>query len=321
MMTPHYSIVIPVYRNREFLPEVLAVLEKIAHELDGNLEAVFVVDGSPDDSEQWLTEHLPGYALPSRLIALSRNFGSFTAVRVGLGAARGEHIAVMAADLQEPPSLIVDMLRALASGHEVAVGTRLSRDDPSLQSLPARVFWRLYRALVDPQMPREGVDVFAVSRGARDALLALEECHTSLVVQLFWIGFRRIEIPYHRRARQHGTSGWTLRRKLGYLFDSLFAFTDLPIKLLTAIGLFGTVAFLAIGIALLVLRLSGAIAVPGYTAIMVTILFSSSLVLFGLGIVGNYVWRTYENTKRRPLGIVRARCDYPASPREGAAGG
>lgn len=313
-MNPTYSVVIPVYRNREFLPAVLNALLEIAGALGAPLEAVFVIDGSPDESESWLQRNLPDLPLASQLVSLSRNFGSFTAIRVGLRAARGRYLAVMAADLQEPPSLVVEMLRSLESGHDVAVGTRLSRDDPWLTALPARTFWRLYRVLVEPQMPRDGVDIFAVSSPARDALLALNESHTSLVAQLFWIGFPRAEIPYHRQARTSGTSGWTLRRKLAYLFDSLFSFTDLPIKIVTVIGLLGTVSFLLLGIALLVLRLAGTIEVPGYTAIMVAILFSSSLVLFGLGIVGNYVWRAYENTKDRPLGIVRSSRSFPASP-------
>jgi hypothetical protein len=159
-------------------------------------------------------------------------------------------------------------------------------------------------------MPSEGVDVFAVSGVARDALLALNESHSSLVAQLLWIGFTRAEVPYRRLPRRHGESGWTLRKKLAYLFDSIFSFTHIPITLLTMIGFLGTLVFFAVGVALIVVRLMGLIDVPGYTAIMVTILFSTSLVLLGLGIVGSYVWRAYENTKNRPLGIVRAQRAY-----------
>jgi glycosyltransferase involved in cell wall biosynthesis len=304
-----HSLVIPVYRNEAFLPDVAKAVEGIARDvktLNGNLEVVFVVDGSPDRSEAWLLEHLPRLALPSQLVVLSRNFGSFAAIRCGLGVARGDHIAVMAADLQEPPSLMTEFFQALARGHDVAIGTRAGRDDPWADRVSARLFWRTYRWLVQPEMPREGVDVFAVSRAARDALLALNESHSSLVAQLLWIGFPRTEVPYRRLPRRHGESGWTLRKKLAYLFDSIFSFTRLPITLVMLIGFLGTLVFFVVGIALMAARLMGLIAVPGYTAIMVTILFSASLVLLGLGIVGSYVWRTYENTKGRPLGIVRA---------------
>jgi glycosyltransferase involved in cell wall biosynthesis len=302
-----------VYRNEAFLPDVLGVVQDLGSRLDGTLEAVFVVDGSPDGCERWLLEHLPHCAVPSQLIVLSRNFGSFTAIRAGLAAARGDHAAVMAADLQEPPSLILDFFRALGEGHDVAIGTRASRADPWAGQLSSQLFWRVFRALVQPDMPANGVDMFAVSRAARDALLQLNEAHSSLVAQLFWIGFPRVEVPYQRLPRRHGASGWTFRRKVKYLLDSIFSFTDIPIRLLTAIGLVGTVTFLIAGIALMVARFVQAVPVPGYTAIMVTILFSASLVLLALGIVGNYVWRAYENTKQRPLAIVQARKTFPGS--------
>jgi glycosyltransferase involved in cell wall biosynthesis len=315
-MAISHSLIIPVYRNEEFLPEVLQVVQGFAAQRDGAFEVVFVVDGSPDQSEQWLLDHLPGCDVPSQLIVLSRNFGSFAAVRTGLAAARGKYMAVMAADLQEPPALVTDFFRVLEKGHDVAVGTRASRDDALAQQIPSRMFWGLYRMLVNPQMPPGGVDMFALTARARDALLALDEAHSSLVAQLYWIGFPRMEVPYDRLARKHGESGWTMRKKITYLLDSIFSFTDIPITVLTLMGFVGTLVFLLVGVGLMAARLLGMIAVPGYTAIMVTMLFSASLILFGLGIVGNYVWRAYENTKRRPLGVVRTRVTF-GSPRHG----
>ena len=307
-----HSLVIPVYRNEAFMPELLRAVEGIAAKVTGRMEVVFVIDGSPDRSEEWLLVNLRSFAVPARLVALSRNFGSFTAIRVGLSEARGECIAVMAADLQEPPELVTDFFRILGEGrHDVAVGVRASREDPLTGKMASGLFWRLYRALIQPEMPAAGVDMFALTRKARDALLRLDESHSSLVAQLLWIGFDRAEVPYARRARAHGESGWTLRKKLRYLFDSLFSFTDIPITILTLIGFAGTFVFLVLGAVLLGLRLAGVIEVEGYTAIMLAILFSASLILLGLGIVGNYVWRTYENTKRRPLGIIRAQKDFP----------
>ena len=306
-----HSLVIPVYRNEAFLPELVRTVEGIAAKVAGRMEAVFVIDGSPDRSEEWLLTHLTACAVPAQLVALSRNFGSFTAIRIGLAQARGEYIAVMAADLQEPPQLITDFFRVLGEGrHEVAVGTRAGRDDSLAGKVASNMFWRIYRVLVQPEMPVAGVDMFAVTRRARDALLQLDEAHSSLVAQLLWIGFDRAEVPYMRRARAHGESGWTLRKKLSYLFDSIFSFTDIPITILTLIGFAGTFVFLLLGATLMALRIAGIIEVQGYTAIMVAILFSASLILLGLGIVGNYVWRAYENTKHRPLGVIRAQRDF-----------
>ncbi len=310
-----HTLIIPIYRNQEFLPEVLQAVRQIADQTTGELEAIFVIDGSPDNSEAWLCEHLPAFTVATQLIALSRNFGSFTAVRTGLAAARGDFIAVMAADLQEPPELVVEFFKSLAQGHDVAIGTRSARDDPAVSQLSARLYWRLYRFLVQPEIPASGVDVFAVSRRARDALLQLDEAHSSLIAQLFWIGFSRVQVPYQRRARKYGSSGWTWRKKAAYLLDSVFSFTAIPITLLMIIGFAGTVGFMLLGVALLGARLLHLVVVPGYTAIMVTLLFSASLILLGLGIVGSYVWRAYENTKRRPLGLVRERMQYPAAER------
>jgi polyisoprenyl-phosphate glycosyltransferase len=191
------------------------------------------------------------------------------------------------------------------------LGVREARDDPWPSQLSAKLFWRTYRLLVEPEIPKDGVDVFAVSSAARDALLMLEESHTSLVAQLLWIGYSRTEVSYRRLPRRHGKSAWGVRKKIGYLMDSVFSFTDIPIKLLTFIGLTGTLGFLCVGALLLALRMLGAITVPGYTAIMIAILFSASLITFGLGIVGMYVWRTYENTKRRPLGLIRSQKAFP----------
>ena len=199
------SLIIPIYRNAEFLPELLQVVEHISSQVEGALETVFVIDGSPDNSEAWLAEHLPAFKGATQLIALSRNFGSFTAARIGLAAARGEHLAVMAADLQEPPELVIDFFKRLQAGGDIAIGTRSMRDDPGQAS--STLFWKLYKALVQPEIPAGGVDVFAVSRRARDALLQLDEAHSSLIAQLFWIGFPREEVAYERRARKYGVSG------------------------------------------------------------------------------------------------------------------
>ncbi|MCC6608443.1 MAG: glycosyltransferase family 2 protein [Burkholderiales bacterium] len=197
-----HSLIIPIYRNEAFLPDLLRAVEDITRTVANRMEVVFVVDGSPDRSEEWLLAHLPACAVPAQLVALSRNFGSFTAIRVGLTRATGEIIAVMAADFQEPPELVAEFFRILAGGrHDVAVGTRASRDDPLADKVAAGLFWRIYRAVVQKEMPAAGIDIFAVTRKARDALLQLEESHSSLVSQLLWIGFDRIEVPYARRAR------------------------------------------------------------------------------------------------------------------------
>ena len=300
-----YSLIIPVYRNEESIPELLNELEALNASLGQLLEVVFVVDGSPDRSYAVLRELIPTTHVHAQLLLLSRNFGSFAAIRAGLAVATGPYYAVMAADLQEPTELAQRFFQALASEPvDVVIGTREGRDDPISSKLTSGLFWALYRRLVLPELPVGGVDVFGCNQAFRDHLIALEEINTSLVALIFWIGFRRKSIPYVRQTRRHGRSAWTFRRKLKYLSDSIFGFTDLPIRLLFFFGSAGLVVSMVLGIAVALSRLTNTISVPGYSATILTITFFGALNTFGLGILGAYTWRAFENTKRRPGYIV-----------------
>jgi glycosyltransferase involved in cell wall biosynthesis len=298
--TPMVTVVVPVYRNIETLEELVTRLELVSRQLAGGFEAIFVIDGSPDGSGSMLRALLSDSSLRSRLVWHSRNFGAFAAVRTGLALASGLCIAVMSADLQEPVSLLGEFHAALSDGrHDVAVGVRRTRQDPALTRLSSSWFWTIYCRWVQPQMPRGGVDVFACTPKVRDALLALEESNSSLVGLLIWLGFERAEIPYDRQPRERGRSGWTFRKKLRYLLDSIYSFTDLPINLLLVAGVSGVLMSLLGALVVLLAWLLGT-NVAGYTPLMLTLLVMGSLTLSGLGLVGSYVWRTYENSKRRP---------------------
>lgn len=300
-----YSVVVPVYGNEGTVESVTRRLEEISLRLDGRLEVVFVIDSSPDRSALVLEKVLPTATIDSQLVYHSRNFGSFAAIRTGMAAARGEFIGVMAADLQEPPELMLTFFETLDTGeYDVVVGRRESREDPALSSLMSRSFWSLYRKLIEPEIPRGGVDVFGCTRDVARQLLALDESHSSLVGLLYWVGYRRAEAPYSRSKREHGKSGWTMRRRVRYLLDSVFSFTDLPISVLTGVGAGGMVLTILASVIVFVGWAADRIAVSGYAPLMLTILLSTFTLLYGLGVVGSYVWRTYENSKRRPSSIV-----------------
>lgn len=307
------SLIIPVYKNVENIPDLIEALSGLNTRVGEPMEVVFVVDGSPDRSEEVLREQLPIASFPSQLICHSRNFGSFAAVRTGLAHARGDRLAVMAADLQEPTSLILEFFQILRDEpYDVCVGTRVNRDDPIKTRLSSQGFWFLFRLLVMPSMPPGGIDVFACTRNVAKILTELEESHSSLVAQIIWIGFRRKEVPYSRLARRAGRSSWTLKRRIGYMLDSVFSFTDRPLQLISLLGTIGMLFSLVYGTLVVVARLNGWIKEAGYAALAVLILFSMFFNLFSLGIVGQYVWRTFENSKGRPLAIVReATCFSP----------
>jgi len=300
-----FSFVIPVYKNEASIPRLLEALSNMSRQLDGLMEVVFVVDGSPDQSFDLLRTALNSLEFPAQLLAHSRNFGSFPAIRTGLAAARGEYFGVMAADLQKPPELLFAFFKALALDEcDVAIGTRTGRNDPYASRFASELFWRLYRRLVIHDMPEGGVDVFGCNRKFRDQLLKLEESRSSLIALIFWLGFRRKLVSYERLERQEGKSSWTFKKKVDYMMDSIFAFTDYPIRLLIRIGAVGCMLSIVFGVMVLVGHLSGQIAVPGYAATMLVVLFFGMLNLLGLGLVGTYAWRGYENSKKRPLAMT-----------------
>jgi polyisoprenyl-phosphate glycosyltransferase len=307
---PANSLIVPIYGNSEEISALIDAVNEIEVAMAADFEVVFVVDGSPDDSRDRLHAALSERSLSARVVEHSRNFGSFAAIRTGMSLAHGERIAVMAADGQEPPSLVIEFLRRLAADDvDVVVGERASRDDRG--DAFSKLYWRLYRRFVLHEVPVAGADVFACTAAVRDVICSLEPIHTSLVAQLFWVGFRRESITYDRLP-SHSPSGWTLRRKLRYLSDSVFAFTDLPVRILWLAGLFGLAVGFLIGAVALVGRLLGAIDVPGYTATILLIVLFGSLNLIGLGIIGSYVWRAYDTVKGRPGAIVQGVVEFPA---------
>lgn len=313
MATLNYSLIIPVYKNESTLPELLTALENLHKRVKGDLEVVFVVDGSPDCSFEKLKDACDsGLPFRTQLVAHSRNFGSFPAIRTGLMHAEGEFFAIMAADLQEPLHLIEEFYQSLSRDEcDVVVGSREFREDPLSTRLSSTLFWAVYRRFVVHDMPPGGVDVFGCNQVFREHLLQLEESRSSLIALLFWLGFRRKTIPYRRNRRAGGVSGWTLKKKLDYMFDSIFAFTDFPIRFLLRIGAAGCLLSLMMTLAVSICYLFDLIPVPGYTATMIVLLFFGGTNLLALGLVGSYAWRAYENSKQRPLAVVAKKQRYP----------
>jgi glycosyltransferase involved in cell wall biosynthesis len=253
------------------------------------------------------------------LISLSRNFGSFAAIRAGMTHAKGEFVAVLAADLQQPVSSVSQFFSSLERGADIVIAQRESRDDPWFSKMAATTFWRLYRRFVQPEMPEGGADSFACTRRVRDVLVGLPEANSALVGLLFWVGFRRELITFPRTRRVSGKSGWTFKRKFRYAFDTAFAFSDLPITMMIVAGAVGIGGALVVSLAVLVAWAFGAIDVRGYTPLMLAVLFSFSTTLLALGIVGGYVWRIFENTKGRPVPLVHSVEEFASSRVEAAA--
>lgn len=299
----HFGLIVPLYRSAENIPDLVDVLTKLSEQLDGKMEVVAVDDGSPDGAGGLLLSC--DCRFPLKVVFHSRNFGSFSAIRTGLENCSAPYVAVLAADLQEPPDLVLDFYRALAADEaDVVFGRRTGRSDPLLTRMSSALFWMIYRRFVLPDIPPGGVDIFGANRKVVDAVLSIQEPNSSLVAQLFWVGFRRKFFPYLRRPRQRGKSAWNFSRRFRYMMDSIFSYSDAPIMVVLWLGLVGIFFSLMFAATTVTARLLGYIEEPGYTSLVLLVVLFGSLSLFVQGLLGSYLWRALENSKHRPLRIV-----------------
>ena len=307
------SIVVPVYKNEGSIEHLLNRISEISGAVTGSVEAVFVVDGSPDKSLEALRSMLPHDGFDAKVLLLSRNFGAFSAIRAGLREARGEATVVMAADLQEPTSLILDMLGIVQRDEaDVAVGVRQSRKDGVVSRTLSAVFWKVFNRVSSLELPRGGVDIFALSRSARETLNSFEESSTSLIGLIYWMGFRRQEVPYHRVERQVGKSSWSLQKRINYAKDSITAFSEFPLSVFLWSGVIGAVVSLVFAFigAFQYIFTSDHQSQREITAI--GLLFVASYLMAGLGIIGTYLWRLAENVRNRPDSITWKTWEMPS---------
>lgn len=313
-----FSLIVPLYRSEPNLPRLLSEIRRLAAEAPGPMELILVNDGSPDRCAEILAEELPRMDFPVRLVHLSRNFGAFPAIAAGMAHARGDFLAVLAADLQEPPELALEFWRRMQAGDaDVVFGVRTQRADPWLSSLASNLFWAIYRRWVNPEIPAGGVDVFGCTKRVRDHVCRLNDAQTNLIALLFWVGFRRAFVPYQRLPRKEGRSAWTFAKKLRYSLNSIFSFTDLPLLVLQTAGIIGVLAALAGGAVVLAARIFGRIAVPGYTPIVLSIFFFGGLTIFAIGILGQYVWLALRKSQDRPDYIIDRICEFGPAPPAG----
>lgn len=298
------SLLIPIYKNE---PNIITLLEAL-RDLDKDIkdmEVVFIVDGSPDASWSILKSMLPEEPYSSRLILLSKNFGSSSAVRTALDYSKGTYVAVMAADLQEPLHLIKTFFKVLeANEADIAIGQRTGRQDPALSKFFSTLYWGLYRRFINSEIPPGGVDVFACNRKVVNVLTQIKEHNSYISILLFWVGFRRKFIPYERQKREQGKSAWTFQKKMRLFLDTIFSFSDFPITLLLSVGGVGISLSAILGICVLIARILDKVPVQGYTTLLIVMLLGFSTLLFTQGIIGCYLWRSFENTKTRPLTII-----------------
>jgi glycosyltransferase involved in cell wall biosynthesis len=275
------------------------------------MEVIFVIDGSPDESLHVLRKNINKCEFKTKIVVLAKNVGSLIAVRAGIDYSSGKFIATKAADLQEPIQLLEKFFFSLLKDEaDIILGIRTSRKDPRIDTLASRIFWTFYNKFIDASVPKGGVDIFAINERVKPYISQMTETHSSLFGYLFWLGFRKIEIPYQRKKRQIGKSSWTTSKKISYMLDSLFSFSTLPIVLFFIIGSMSAFSSFVFGMFIFIGRLTGQITVPGYSATALISLFFFGIITVELSIISNYIWRTYENTKHRPQYIIQETHDY-----------
>lgn len=297
------SIVIPVYYNEDNLRPLYEDLKtKVLSQLE-EYELVMVDDGSKDNSWRVMQE-LAEADDNIRLLKLSRNFGSHAAMLAGLVYSTGDCAVIKAADLQEPSEIILEMYKMWKKGNKVVLAIREDREEGFSQKLFAKLYYMLVRKMALSNMPSNGFDIFLVDRQVINVLDLMDEKNSAITLQVLWSGFQTATVSYIRKKREIGKSRWTLKKKVKLVVDSILSFSFIPIRFMTGIGASFFGIAIIWGIYVIVNRLMGRIDAPGYTTLTILVLFSSGLIMFTLGLLGEYIWRTLDAARKRPVYII-----------------
>lgn len=303
---PKLSIIIPCYYNEENLPVTWARLieNETLFPPELEFEYVFVDDGSKDNTLGELLKIFEADPSKVKVVKLAGNVGSYNAIVAGMEYATGDCNVIIAADLQDPEELMPKMYEYWKKGFKLVIGNRQDRQESAAQKFFSNTFHKLMKKIALKNIPDGGFDFVFFDQQVREEVVRMMEGNSNVFYLMSWMGYDYVNIPYIRKTREIGTSRWTLKKKIKLLIDSLLAFSYFPIRAISVIGLLlGTVAFIY-GLYILAIRVFGSIEVPGWTALMLVLLFVSSFQMIALGIIGEYVWRGLDASRKRPLYIV-----------------
>jgi dolichol-phosphate mannosyltransferase len=300
--TAKLSIVIPLYYNEKNIPVTYAKLKEEVLPHLPDYELILVDDGSKDNS---YTEALKLREQDDKVkvIKLSRNFGQHVAIYAGLEHITGNCAVVISADLQDPPELILQMFAKYQDGYKVVLAIREARDESWSQKLFSKTYYKLMKKYAIKDMPLGGFDCFLADKQVIEVLTKIEEKNTSLFAQVLWLGFKRAEVHYTRQAREIGTSRWTFSKKFKLVIDSLLAFSYVPIRAISVIGLIDCIFSLGYAFYIIIQKLIWG-ANAGWSSLMVAIMFTSGVQMLTLGIIGEYLWRNFDESRKRPLYVL-----------------
>lgn len=300
------SVIVPVYYNADSLPILFERLRGVEQALlqqhDVGLQLIFVNDGSRDGSQAALLE-IKRQRPEATIVRLSRNFGAVHASRAGFGFVAGDAFLILAADLQDPPELLLEMVPRWLRGSKFVIAVRASREDPRLSRVFSWLYYQLLRWLVLPGYPERGFDIALMDRAM---LEPMRNCSKNAFTPLlaYWLGYEPEVVSYHRPRREHGRSRWTFGRKIKTFLDVMLGFSVTPIRLISAVGVAVAGASFAYGVAVIVNALFGNIPVSGFAALASLITFLLGTIILMLGIIGEYLWRIFDEVNRRPESVI-----------------
>lgn len=298
------SIVIPVFNEEESLPHLQARLDALIAKLEMPAEVWLVDDHSTDRTPQLLREICAAND-DYHFIRLAANSGSHVAILAGLGQTVGECVAILAADLQDPPELIPQMLAQWREGNHVIWAVREQREGISItERFTANLFYWLLNRFSEVKLPPTGADFSLLDRAVVDAVLQSVGANPSMGLEVARLGFRQVEIPYVKAARQFGKSKWNLRKKLNAFADAFVTTSYMPLRAMSYIGITVSVIGFLYALVIVTLRIFNVLTVEGWAALMVVVLVFGGVQMLMLGVIGEYLWRTLEHARQRPLYFV-----------------
>jgi dolichol-phosphate mannosyltransferase len=303
--TVYVSVVVPCYNEEECIHEFHSRMRRVLDNFQQPSEIIFVNDGSSDRTAESLIEiqRLDSHAI---FVDLSRNHGHQLALTAGLSVARGQRVLLIDADLQDPPELLPEMMAALDAGADVAYAKRITRTGESgFKRMTAGIFYRLLRGLSQTKVPVDTGDFRLISRQVADILRQMPEPHRFLRGMISWVGFHQVAVDYHRDSRFAGKTKYGIGSMVGLAIDGVTGFASAPLRFMFYLSATASVAAACL-IAWIVYAFLFLQVVPGWASIMCVQLIFSAINLFALGLIGEYVGRSFIQGKRRPLFIIRS---------------
>jgi glycosyltransferase involved in cell wall biosynthesis len=311
------SVVIPVYNEAANIGPLCDRLTAVLERLTDAWEIVYIDDGSQDGTMAAIKAR---HAADSRIgaVAFSRNFGKETAIAAGLDHARGRAVVIMDADLQHPPEAVETLIQRWREGYTMVYGQRIDRRNESrLRRGFARLFYRLFARFGETRLPEGAGDFRLIDRKGVEVLRSLGERARFSKGLYAWIGFKAIGVPFRVEERQYGTSKWSFRKLFRFAFDGITAFSTMPLRVWTYLGILISFLALVSAIYFVIETILYGTETPGYPSLIVSIMFFAGVQLMSLGIIGEYVGRIFAEVKRRPLYIVEERIGGPANASDG----